>query len=68
MAQLIASYGGTGTTFKSQVVGDVVAATREAIAEFDTLAMRAVGAASRWMATMGASNTAEMILSRCAAR
>jgi hypothetical protein len=68
MAHLIAKYGGVGTTFKSQSVSEVVAATRLAISNFDALATRALQAASSWTATMGASNTAEAILSRCVAR
>ena len=68
MASLVSRYGGSGTIFKAQTVNDIVAATRLALADFDALAARANTASSQWIATMGASNTVEAMLSCSIAR
>ena len=56
LSRMLASYGTPGTTFDGHDPTAIVAATRLALANFDTCAARAGAAAERWGATMGAAN------------
>jgi glycosyltransferase involved in cell wall biosynthesis len=62
LSRLVDSYGGPGTTFESYDPTAIVAATRRALAEFDTIAAKAAAAAERWNATMGVGNMVNALL------
>jgi glycosyltransferase involved in cell wall biosynthesis len=62
LSRLLDAYGWPGTVFDSYTPAGIVAATRQAIAGFDTLAARAAAAAATWEATMGVRNMVQAML------
>ena len=62
LSRLLDAYGGPGTAFESYDSTSIVAATRQAVAAFDTIAARAETAAGRWNATMGVENMVTALL------
>ena len=64
LSRLLDFYGGPGAAFESYNPVGIVAATRLALADFDTVAARAGAAAERWNATMGVENMVGALLAR----
>jgi hypothetical protein len=62
LSRLLDRYGGPGTAFEAYTPTSIVAATRQAIADFDTIAARAEAAAGQWNATMGVENMVSALL------
>lgn len=62
LSRLLDQYGGPGTAFDAYNATSIVAATRQALADFDTIAARAETAASQWNATMGVENMVTALL------
>jgi glycosyltransferase involved in cell wall biosynthesis len=62
LSRLLDQYGGPGTAFVAYNSTSIVAATRQALADFDTIAARAEAAAGRWNATMGVGNMVTALL------
>jgi hypothetical protein len=62
LATLLQHFGNPGTIFKDWAPDSITAATRQAIAEFDEIASRAVAASAQWNATMGVSNMVARLL------
>jgi len=65
MARLLAEFGSPGAAFAQYTPTSIVEATRAALADFDTVAERAVAAAAQWGATMGAAQMVTALLGRC---
>jgi hypothetical protein len=62
LSRLLDQYGGPGTAFEAYNSTSIVTATRQALADFDTIAARAEAAAGRWNATMGVGNMVTALL------
>jgi hypothetical protein len=62
LARVVAEFGGPGTEFTGFSAEAVAAATMLALDNFDELASRAMTAALRWRATMGAGNMVDAML------
>jgi glycosyltransferase involved in cell wall biosynthesis len=63
LARLFMSFGEPGTVFDRYEPSSIVAATRQALANFDVIAGRAVAAAEQWKASMGVGNMVSALLS-----
>jgi hypothetical protein len=57
------TFGEPGTVFDRYEPSSIVAATRQALANFDVIAGRAVAAAEQWKASMGVGNMVSALLS-----
>jgi hypothetical protein len=64
LSRLLDQYGGPGTAFEAYNATSIVAATRQALADFDTIAARAEAAAGRWSAAMGVENMVTALLAQ----
>jgi glycosyltransferase involved in cell wall biosynthesis len=62
MSDLLGRFGDPGTCFDAWTPEAVVAATRRALAEFDTIAARAAAAGAIWGATMGVGHMVDALL------
>ncbi|HET6308349.1 MAG TPA: glycosyltransferase family 1 protein, partial [Rhodopila sp.] len=67
LSRLLQRYGRPGATFASHDPAGIVAATRHALANFNTLATRAAAAADQWNTTMGVTNMVSALLAKAAA-
>jgi glycosyltransferase involved in cell wall biosynthesis len=65
LARLLVEFGNPGAAFAQYTPASIVEATRAALAEFDTIAQRAVAAADQWRATMGAEQMVTALLGLC---
>jgi hypothetical protein len=65
MARLLAEFGNPGAAFSKYTPASIVEATRTALADFDTVAQRALAAAGQWNATMGAQHMVSALLGLC---
>jgi glycosyltransferase involved in cell wall biosynthesis len=65
LSRLVDAFGGPGTTFARFDPASIVAATQQALRDFDAIAGRAVTAAERWDATMGVENMVSALLACC---
>jgi hypothetical protein len=62
LSRLLETYGNPGTSFTSTDPSAIVAAIRDALADFDAIASRARAAAEKWNATMGVANMVTALL------
>jgi glycosyltransferase involved in cell wall biosynthesis len=65
MSDLLDRFGSPGTCFEQWEADAIVAATRRALGDFDTVAERAARAGAQWNATMGVHNMVERLLAYC---
>jgi glycosyltransferase involved in cell wall biosynthesis len=62
LSRLLETYGNPGTCFATAQPAAIVAAIRNALADFDAIAARAMTASEKWNATMGVANMVTALL------
>lgn len=67
MEALLARFGNPGTIFSAWTPESIVAGVRAALADFDSVAERALAASGQWNATMGVGNMVTSLLAYCQA-